>query len=139
MKRREIILLSILFLAASFYSVAVVLNAMTHVDITPKTLAQAILPDRETLVPEATCRSKAALPNLSEIDEPHVRALAEYQEACNSFVAENLMIFTDMPKDAGDARMRAQRVAVSLKAFKTAQVRPYVIVEPVMYWCRSRF
>ncbi len=135
MKTRELVLYTIGFILASLYSANVVTGSLLHVSLSPESIRQFVADRTEakTVSGGGACSADAALV-LSASSEPHLAKLAEYQEACSSLVAGELMLFTDMPNSDTDAYARATAFAATLKAFKAAGVRPLVMVEPVTDW-----
>ncbi len=77
------------------------------------------------------CSTKPAptIPGIAAND-PHLGKLLQYQQTCNSFVTDELMIFTSFPADRVAAEADASAMASKLKTFQTANIRPLVIVEP---------
>jgi hypothetical protein len=57
--------------------------------------------------------------------------LQEYQNLCNSFAVNTMMIFSDMPIDTSSAQKKARLMADKLKEFARFSIIPLVIIEPV--------
>ncbi|CAN5115506.1 hypothetical protein BH11PAT4_BH11PAT4_7640 [soil metagenome] len=134
MKLREILIFSLLFLVANGYAVYVVVSTLTDTKVSAQSVVEHVLPSSKPEAATAECQAGSPIAGLDTATEPHLKKLSEYQVACNSLVTNELMIFTDMPKDGKDAKIRAQKIAESLTAFKKAGVKPLVIVEPVSDW-----
>lgn len=136
MKTKEIVLYSVLFVLASLYSVNVVTGSMLHTTFSLNTLkifATKQYGQLPAAVATGQCSTQPAL-NLTGSTDPQLTKLSEYQVVCESFVAGELMVFTDMPKDDLDAKARATAFAETLKAFRQVGVKPLVMVEPVTDW-----
>lgn len=96
----------------------------------PKT----VLDSAQKILRLSHCRSEPMIKDLKQSNDPHLIQLDKYQQVCRSLVTNQLMIFTDMPKDDIIAKNSAQKMAQRLKLFAQFQIRPLVIVEPVTAW-----
>ena len=137
MNVKEMIIYSVLFAVASLYSVNVVTGSLLHTSLSVAGIEQWLSTKTHASTPVAVqtaCSTQAPIANLAQSTEPHLRKFAEYQSVCQSGVASELMLFTDMPKDAIDAKTRATQLAATLNQFSEAGVRPLVMVEPVTDW-----
>ncbi len=77
------------------------------------------------------CSNKPAL-NISSPDL-YLRKLQQYQNTCQSFVTDRLMIFTLFPQDSASAATLADNVAGTLLAFQQSGVNPLIIAEPYIH------
>ncbi len=75
------------------------------------------------------CSSRPQL-DLSGALDPHLHKLSQYQNRCNSFVTDRLMIFTRMPATLNQATTMAHHMATTLQQFAQYQITPIVIIEP---------
>ncbi len=82
----------------------------------------------------AKCTDKNKIAAANESSAKEIRQLAQYQNLCNSFVTDEVMIFTDMPKDDKVAAQNAADMANNLKQFGQYGIKPLVIAEPVTAW-----
>lgn len=80
------------------------------------------------------CTNKAKIASLDSASDAGLKKLAAYQNLCNSFVADEVMIFTDMPKDDKVAKENAVNIAAVLKEYSKNGIKPLVIAEPVTAW-----
>jgi hypothetical protein len=80
------------------------------------------------------CTPKEKIMNLDKAYDLRLRKLYEYQEVCNSFVVDRLMIFTTMPNSSISAHHMADDMANTLKEFNKYGVKPIVIIEPENAW-----
>lgn len=62
-------------------------------------------------------------------DDPHIKQLERYQQLCDSYVTNTLMVFTGFP-DTATAASDASGVAGKLQALHKAGIKPIVIAEP---------
>jgi hypothetical protein len=100
----------------------------------PKQLVAAFRAERASIPILDRCSEREPLLDMSASSSPELRKLTEYQQVCQSFVAGEMMLFTDMPKDDEDAKLRATKLAAQLLEFKKAGVKPLIMVEPVSDW-----
>lgn len=137
MNVKEMIIYSALFFLASLYSVNVVTGSLLHTSLSVASIEQWLSVKTHAATPTVTqtaCSTQPKLGGVSASTEPHLQKLAEYQSVCQSGVADELMLFADMPKDAIDATQRAKVLATTLNEFGVNGVRPLVMVEPVTDW-----
>ncbi len=70
------------------------------------------------------------IPVRPSTNDPQLKALAEYEQACRSAFASDLMLFTDMPVTTTEALQAADTMSARLKEFSAWHVTPIVVVEP---------
>ncbi|MDN5274393.1 MAG: hypothetical protein JWP06_294 [Candidatus Saccharibacteria bacterium] len=63
-------------------------------------------------------------------DDPHLIKLKVYQDMCQSFVTDTLMVFTGFPQDATTAEADATVMAKKLILLSTSGIKPIVVAEP---------
>lgn len=86
------------------------------------------------VVVSGKCSNNPKITDLDKSEELHLKKLAQYQDNCDSFLTNQLMIFTDMPKDSKIAKENAINMAKTLGEFKKYEIKPIVVVEPVSEW-----
>ncbi|NJL96489.1 hypothetical protein HC864_01560 [Candidatus Gracilibacteria bacterium] len=77
------------------------------------------------------CSVNSSIEGLEQSNDKNLKALDDFQNVCNSFVADRLMIFTEMPIDSASSEYLAQSLGAKLQEFAQYKVEPVVIVEPV--------
>ncbi len=82
--------------------------------------------DRDLLI--GRCSDKQPLEVAST--DPYSIKLQAYQNACRSFVTDQMMIFTIFPQDSEAAQDLANQVADTLISFRRSKIKPIVVVEP---------
>lgn len=135
MKIGSIIWYTTIFLALSFFAFTLVFESMLSrriVDV--PSIYKKSIDAAESPQDIGECLKKEKIEGLESAVDPHLQKLSEYQDVCNSFVTERLMIFTDMPKDNIIAAQSAKKMAQTLKEFSQFKVTPIVIIEPVTEW-----
>lgn len=133
MNRNTIIVLSIIFVGLMLFTIDSVSMAFVGRH------AYMLFHPEEQITRTGLARTSENCTNLPAIDlsgttEPHLTKLSEYQTACNSFITNQLMIFTDMPQSTPDAKADAEVMANTLREFSRVGVAPLVIAEPVTEW-----
>ena len=99
------------------------------------TLIQAPQMNRsQTIEAQKACGPQEPIEDLSAASDPHLSKLEEYQQACQSLVTDELMIFVDMPNSDPAAKKDAEALAVTLKEFSQYDISPIVVAEPVTEW-----
>ncbi len=66
--------------------------------------------------------------------DPQLKAIADYESACESQFITEMMIFTNMPISNEDAVTKATAMASRLREFERFNIKPIVIVEPDSEW-----
>jgi hypothetical protein len=132
MKRRHVIINSLIFVCLMLFSAGTVYQFMTG-NSPLATLRDAGHRDDATLVVTKSCSPKAPIAGLSNAKSPSLKKLAIYQEACHSFATSTMMIFVGMPVSAQSAAQNAQTTSVTLKEFAHYGIRPLVMAEPTNY------
>ncbi|MEX1123732.1 MAG: hypothetical protein WEC81_01005 [Patescibacteria group bacterium] len=72
--------------------------------------------------------------DIATSEEPHLLQLNKYQESCNSYVTNQLMVFEDMPNSGVSAEKKGKAMSNRLKEFSEGSVTPIVIIEPSSEW-----
>lgn len=128
MKRKHVVLINLFFLGLMLFSAGVVYQFMTGND--PLGFIKNLGNRHKTVVVTTeACNTKDPLKLSSAKSAPLVK-LAQYQQACHSFVTDTAMIFVSMPMSTAQAKIYATQDAVTLKDFADNGVRPLVIAEP---------
>lgn len=135
MKKFEVFIYSILILLAGAWTVNTVYNALTGSYLYDFKMDKKIsLLDKPPIIKLGQCSNDPKIEGIENSDEEHLTQLSKYQEICSSAVTNEIMIFTDMPKDTSVAKKNASEMAKKLKAFSEKGIKPIVIVEPVSEW-----
>jgi len=130
MKRRHLVFINLIFMGFMLFSAGVVFQFMTG-DKPLDTLTD-LKSQKPIVVTTNTCSSQKALP-LSGTQNPQLKKLAVYQEACHSYASGTMMTFVGIPLSSQDATTEADQAVTTLKTFATYKVRPLVIAEPTDY------
>lgn len=132
MKKRDIIIISILFIGTML--LAVHITCMALINRSPFAILTKPLHTKKEFNFSKDCNAGNNLDNIQEINDPHINKLVSYQEVCGGMPAKRAMIFTDMPNSSVNAKDKAKRMAQTLKNFSRVQLPPLVIMEPVTTW-----
>lgn len=97
---------------------------------TNKALPNATQPSVQSEEASGKKCSKAKPLTIGNTGDPYLKRLGDYQNVCNSFVTNKLMIFTSFSGNRTDAVNDAAAMAKQLKDFHKAGVSPIVIIEP---------
>lgn len=133
MKSKNIFFYSIIFFGLSLFSIDVVSTSLLDMHIYQIFAIQKKTEKQIISRSDSSCSAKPPL-DLSSTSDPQLTKLAAYQAACGSFVTDQMMIFTNMPKDNTVAKKNGEEMAETLKDFSSHGVRPIVIAEPVTDW-----
>lgn len=129
MKKRHYFIINALFLGLMTFSALMVIQFMTGYK--PMEAIAGIWGKHEVEhVQTEACSDKLPLQNLSSTDVSSLKKLSVYQQACHSFATDTVMVFFSMAADKDQARRYAIEDAKTLKAFKQANIRPLVMIEP---------
>ena len=134
MKKHHLLIINLIFISFTLLSAGVVYQFMTG---NRPLAAIGQIFKREEKKPTFTtnkCSDKPALTTLHNTEDPHLRKLSLYQEACHSLATDTMMVFVDMPISEPTATAAAEKVAITLKDFSHAKVRPLVVAEPSGEW-----
>ncbi len=132
MNKKELVIFSLIFAIVSFFTVNVVMTALTGKSLVSKDSIWKSKPAQVKLT--SSCSSEPVIADLGDAKDPQLRKLAEHQQVCGSLATKTLMIFTDMPKDDPGARKKADAMVATLQEFAKYGVSPIVIVEPNTEW-----
>ncbi|HSX28822.1 MAG TPA: hypothetical protein VLF60_05230 [Candidatus Saccharimonadales bacterium] len=133
MKKHHLLIINLIFFGLITFSAGVVYQFMTGNK--PLEIVSSLFHRKKTppTITTNQCNVKAPL-NLDTAQDPHLRKLRTYQNACHSYVTDTMMLFTDMPTSADSALKAADQIATTLKEYQQAGVRPLVIAEPNGQW-----
>lgn len=131
MNNKNIIFVTILFLAMAGFGLYLAYSSLLG-----ESPIEQILKDEEIdlVVDNSNCLSSERMLEKVSTVEPHLSALQDAEAICNSYVTNELMIFTDIPKDKFDAVDKADELSLILHEFNENEVSPIVVVEPVSEW-----
>lgn len=127
MKKRHYIIINLLFVGLMVFSATVVIQFMTGYK--PFDFVVNLWQTKKTQSAER-CSSKDPLPKLAAAGHDSLKKLAIYQQVCQSFVTDRLMVFFSMPATEADAIQYAIQDAKTLKTFAEMKVQPIMILEP---------
>ncbi len=80
---------------------------------------------------ETCSQYKPMIDKTAGIESSILNRLSDYEELCGSFVADEMMIFTDTPVNTEKAKSKAQAFSKVLKEFSESAISPLVVFEPV--------
>ncbi len=130
MKKRHIVFINLIFVGLTLFSAGTVYQFMTGNK--PLDLLRNLSPQKAISVTTTACSSEKPL-TLTDAQNPQLKKLAVYQQACHSFATDTIMIFVGMPLSEQDAQTEAKQVADTLKTFAKYHIRPLVMAEPTDY------
>ena len=133
MKLKNVIWYTIILCLMIAFGSSVTFQAITNRSLFQTVQSAVFPPESEDLPLAGQCTTKPPI-DLSQTQEPHLRKLAEYQQVCQSFVTDRLMIFTEMPNSDVKAVEMADKMAATLNEFDRYGITPVVIVEPNTAW-----
>lgn len=127
MKQRDIIIYTLVFAGCILLTANIILKELTGNWLlqTPKSL--------ELSLDTSTC-TKRPIAIKGDQSDPQLKALADYEQACGSAFADDMMLFTNMPVSNEIAKKLADAMTSRLQKFKEAKITPIVIVEPDSEW-----
>lgn len=128
MHRRHIIWINAIFVALVLFSATTVYQYMTG-NNPIKSLISAAKDKKPVTVTTTNCSSQNVYTHIHQSD-PGLAKLAEYQQACHSYVTNTLMVFTSMAPSVSAAKTYADNDAMTLKKFAKSGIRPLVVAEP---------
>lgn len=129
MKRRDIILMSAIFVITSLLAVQVTYGAILN-----KPLFTLSGFAKSSQYQPQSCSAGKSYENLKAAESPELQKLAIYQELCQGSPTNQLMLFTDMPNSKVSAVKKAGAVAKKLKEFQQVGIVPLVVLEPITEW-----
>jgi hypothetical protein len=130
MKRKELSIFSIvtiLVVAASSFLTFAVFSNQSVGGIISRPIAQEVATETELV---NTCSNEAKNELVTESSNRYLRRLNAYQEICQSFIADEFMIFTIMPLSDIAIEEQASILAQHLIDFNAAGISPLVVSEP---------
>lgn len=127
MRRRDLIVFSLIFLLCVLGTAEVVIYQLTGNHLIRTNVVPLLMKD------EVACTGTAAESRTSTKDA-QLKVLSEYEKACNSMFISDMMLFTNMPISTPTAEAAADKMAVRLKDFSAQHINPIVIVEPDSEW-----
>jgi len=134
MKIKHILFYSIIFLILIAIGLITIFEFNTSLSIKNIVSLNTKNTTLEELSQIESCNQRESINGLDRAIDGHLKKLYQYQEVCNSFVTDELMIFIDMPKDDVIATERALKLSEILKEFSNFNIKPIIIVEPVTDW-----
>lgn len=133
MKRKEIILFTIIFIVTSLYGVYLTFATFSNqswTDISAQIVHERLGGETQQTPSNRQCFDEVKI-DLSATDDPNLLQLREYQDKiCSSFVAGRMMTFTTMPFDLTSSSKDALSMSKKLKDFAQYGVTPVIIAEP---------
>lgn len=127
MKTKNLIIYNIILFAIVLMTAQIVTYQLT---------GNFIFQNKPISEPELSVKKCTSRPLITRggTSDPQLKALIEYEEACQSAFVDYMMVFTNMPISTENAQAMADAMAVRLKQFDEASVKPMVIVEPDTEW-----
>jgi hypothetical protein len=127
MKTKDLIIISIIFLSA-----VVVTSEIVNFQLTGNHLFQRTS-DNQIVASKLRCTQQPLIDRGSTADL-QLKAVSEYEKACNSSFLDSAMIFTNMPISVPNAQAAADKMTPRLQEFKEHNISPMVIAEPDSDW-----
>lgn len=128
MNIKEAIIVTVIFIALSVFGFVLTFDTFSNQGI--RDIAFNSLEGESIITSELETCTEVATIDLEGASDPTLRKLADYQTTCQSFVAEELMIFAQMPPNEERAEILGNIVAGRLQEFAQYGVKPLVIIEP---------
>lgn len=127
MKTKNLIIYNIILFAIVLMTAQIVTYQLT---------GNFIFQNKPISEPELSVKECTSRPLITRgsTSDPQLKALIEYEEACQSAFVDYMMVFTNMPISTENAQAMADAMAVRLNQFDEASVKPMVIVEPDTEW-----
>lgn len=127
MKTKNLIIYNIILFAIVLMTAQIVTYQLT---------GNFIFQNKPISEPELSVKKCTSRPLITRggTSDPQLKALIEYEKACQSAFVDYMMVFTNMPISTENAQAMADAMAVRLKQFDEASVKPMVIVEPDTEW-----
>lgn len=132
MKRREFFLVNLLLTSLVAVTGLATVRILTNQSVSDL-VTQSVLPGPSAAALAATAAgacSKQPELSLQADGDANLGKLADYQQACHSYVTDTLMVFTGFPHDQASAQKESQDMAAKLKLFAQNKVTPLVVAEP---------
>lgn len=127
MKIRNLVTYNLILLAVIFFTAQIVMYQLTGSYLfQDKSRSNFELANQQ-------CTDKPAVSRPNTAD-PQLKAVSEYEAACQSAFMDNLMLFTNMPISTQNAQEMADKITVRLRQFDEFSIKPIVIVEPDSEW-----
>lgn len=134
MKKRTAFVYFIATIFLIFFGVSITFSALTGQKVTEVIKKKVESINQEVVIETVkTCSQKPKL-DLETAQDEHLKKLAQYQQLCDSFVTDRLMVFIDMPNTDKKATEMAKKISIMLQDFHQHGVIPIVIVEPTSQW-----
>jgi hypothetical protein len=141
MKHKEIRLFSILFIILSLFGGYLTFNTFSNQTARSmldsfitngigSEIQKQIKPSEELSSNDVTSCSKQPKIELQNSLDVNLSRLDKYQQLCNSFASNRMMIFVDMPTTNAQGIEKARKLAPKLLEFKKYGVTPVVVAEP---------
>jgi hypothetical protein len=85
---------------------------------------------KPALTNKVSCSKLPIETNFNNSTVKEIKVLEKYQEACNSFVTNQLMVFIEMPITSEGAQSMAQETVTLINEFKKNKLQPIIVAEP---------
>lgn len=131
MKKRHVVIISLIFVGLMSLSAATVYQYMTGQNVLKLASAHINKP-KPVVITTDRCTTKPSL-QLATAKTGALKKLRVYQDACHSYVTGTMMTFAGFPASADSATKQATQVIGVLKDFSAHRVRPLVMAEPTDY------
>ena len=128
MKTKDLIIITTIFLAAVLLTAEIV-----GFHLTGNHLLQQRTSKSQIAITKHRCTQQSTAQRAATNDI-QLRAVAEYEKACDSAFLDGMMLFTNMPISVPNAQESADKMTVRLKEFKAQGISPIVIAEPDSDW-----
>jgi len=136
MKKRDVVIATILFILSSVFGVNAAMKAYTNKSIGQSLSQNGLFGNnaKQAIGAQQKCSNTEKRPGLADSGNKYLVRLGEYEMVCDSAFADKLMIFTNMPNSKQAAVRMADEMTVNLKDFDKAKITPLVIIEPETEW-----
>jgi hypothetical protein len=128
MKKRELVSYSLVFLMC-----VIVTSEVVVYQLSGRHLFERADAPKAMAAKAVTCTDKPVAPR-TPTDDPQLKVLPEYEQACGSAFVDDMMLFSGMPDSIANANALADAMTIRLKKFEAQHVRPVVVMEPDADW-----
>ncbi|MBC7471961.1 MAG: hypothetical protein H7196_01700 [candidate division SR1 bacterium] len=145
MKRKEVVLFTILFIISALFGAYLTFNTFSNESIgsiTEKTFAKNLNPNivKQTQISDSSKNNnfntdakkcmQLQKTDFTETIDKNLTVLEKYQDLCDSLAVSQMMFIIDMPTNEEGAIIKAKKIAPKLKEFAKYRVLPLIIAEP---------
>jgi hypothetical protein len=127
MRVRDIIFYTLIFLATVAATAEVVTRELTGKSIVDSSNFSLTLPGSQNC-------TNTPIPTRPPTDDPQLKAISDYEQACKSSFFNEMMLFTNMPISDEVASSLADKMTARLQKFSQQGMQPVVVVEPDSEW-----